>query len=626
MKKILLQFTAVICYVGSPFAGFSQAPVLGTTADFILFSADGAVGNTGLSQLTGNVGTNNGAITGFGNVNGVMHNADLATAAAAADLLVTYNLLNSVIPAFFPAPLLGNGDTLTAGVYKVAGISSLSNTLYLNAAGNANAVFIFQLQAAFSASANAKIKLINGAQACNVFWKIEGAVTLSTAVSMKGTIVANNAAISMSTSDTLEGRALSTAGAININGVLAYTPVGCGSPVHRGPVAPNLGTAACYVLLSGNGSVINSGVTYATGDIGTNVGLTVGFDPLKVAGTVHPIPDVSTAQAAADVLIAYNYLNVLPYDIELLYPAQFGNNLVLTPHTYLLNAATAFTDTLYLDAEGDSNAVFVMQVNGALTTSTFSRVVLINGAKAANVFWKVDGAVNINNNSVFNGTIIANNGAVNLTTGDSLNGRAFTTTGALSTAAIVATSPLGTCIPLPVSWLYFRGNPLQNNVVLQWATAAEINNGFFTIEKSHDGIVFETLTTVNAGNANTQQQYGFTDRRPYSLGYYRIAQTDRDGRINYYRTIQVKLNSNKGFTATHYQQHNVVYVQVSGATAGKGSIELYNIEGKKITSQPIQLTSETSTYQLAQPLQKGTYLLTITSKGNRLYSAKLMIL
>jgi len=626
MRKIILPFVTIICYLSSPIVNYAQAPPLGTTANFVLFSADGAVGNTGLSQLTGDVGNNNGAITGFGNVNGVMHNADLATAAAAADLLITYNFLNSAIPTYFPAPLLGNGDTLTGGIYQVAGVSSLNNTLYLDAEGNADTIFIFQLQAAFSTSPNAKIILLNGAQACNVFWKVEGAITMGGANAMKGTIVANNGAIDISTNDTLEGRALSTAGAININGVLAYTPTGCGSPVHIGPVAPNLGTAACYALLSGNGSVINAGITYATGDIGTNVGLTVGFDSLNVSGTIHYIPDVSTAMAASDVLIAYNYLNTLPYDIELLFPAQFGNNLVLTPHTYLLDAATAFTDTLYLNAEGDSNAVFVIKINGALTTSTFSNVILMNGARTKNVYWKVDGAVNINDYSVFNGTIIANNGAVNITTGVSLNGRAFTTTGALSTAAIVATSPLGACIPLPVSWLYFRGSAVQNNVVLQWATTAEENNSFFTIEKSRDGITFETFTTVNANTGNTRHQYTLTDRQPFSTGYYRIAQTDRDGRSNYYRTIQVKVNQVKGFTVTQYVQNNQVFVQASGAEPGNATLELYSIDGKKIASATIQLTKETSTYKIDRTLQKGTYLVHILSRGKRLYSSKMMVL
>jgi hypothetical protein len=88
-------------------------------ADFVLFTSVGAVGNTGISQITGNIGTNSGSITGFGNVNGVMHSGDLATTLCAADVLIACNQLNAAIPASFPDPLLGNGDTLTPGVYRI---------------------------------------------------------------------------------------------------------------------------------------------------------------------------------------------------------------------------------------------------------------------------------------------------------------------------------------------------------------------------------------------------------------------------------------------------------------------------------------------------------------------------
>lgn len=438
--KLLSLLTAVVLLL--PVAIFGQAPELGTAADFILFSTNGAVSNTGISQLTGNIGSNNGSATGFGNVNGVMHDNDGASAQCAADLLIAYNQLNSAVPDFFPAPLLGNGTTLVAGVYSIPSEATLNSGLILDAAGDPNAVFIFQIQGAFSANASSKIYLINGALACNVFWKIEGLVSLASGTTMRGTIIANNAAIVMSTGDTLEGRALTTAGAITVDGLLAYTPIGCGSPVLSGPAAPDLASAACYTLFSSDGPVTNTGITTVTGDIGTNVGLTSGFDPLLVTGTVHAIPDGSTAQCAADLLVVYNYLNTLPYDIELLYPAQFGNNLVLTPHTYLLNAATAFTDTLYLNAQGNSNAVFVIKMIGALTTSTYSKVVLINGAQSENVYWMIEGAVSISNYSVFRGTIVCNNGALGaLNTGVVLDGRALTTSGSLTSTAVTAISP-----------------------------------------------------------------------------------------------------------------------------------------------------------------------------------------
>ena len=419
----------------------AQAPTLGTAASFALFTSVGAVTNVGPSHVTGNVGSNSGAGTGFGNVDGNMQSSNGVTALCAADLLIAYGQLNTTIPTLFPASPLGNGGILTAGVYSLSGNSILSNTLVLNAQGNPSAVFIFLINGTFASNANAVVTLSNSAQACNVFWKVEGAVGLATGTSMKGTIIANNAAISMSSSVTLEGRALSTTGAVSVNSVLIYTPLGCSAPILNGPAAPALASTACYAIFSSNGAVTNVGVTTVTGDIGSNNGLTTGYNPLLVVGNIHPIPDLSTAQCSVDLGIVYTYLNTLPYNIELLYPAQFGNNLVLTPHTYIMNGAVSLTDSLYLNAQGNANAVFVIQVNGAFSTSVNSKIILINGTQAKNVFWKIDGALSINGNSISKGTFIVNNAAILLASGVNLNGRILTTTGALSTSASTINIP-----------------------------------------------------------------------------------------------------------------------------------------------------------------------------------------
>ncbi|CAN5592471.1 hypothetical protein BH11BAC1_BH11BAC1_14470 [soil metagenome] len=450
MKLNLPKIIGIVLLLLSPAIDYAQSPPLGTAANFVLFSTNGAVSNSGISQLTGNVGTNSGSSTNFGNVNGSMEDNNGISAQCAVDLLIAYNQLDSTTPDFYPAPLLGNGQTLVAGVYSISAAATLSLDLNLDALGNSNAVFIFQIQGPLSTNANAKVNLLNGAMACNVFWKVEGLVSMGPGTFMRGTVLANNAAINMNTGDTLEGRALSTTGAITVDGVMAYTPTGCNSPFHTGPVAPALGNTNCYVIFSTDGPVTNAGITYATGDIGSNVGLTTGYDSLNVTGTIHPIPDTSTAACASDLLNVYTYLNTLPYDIELLYPMQFGRNLVLTPHTYLLDAATILTDSLYLNAEGNPNAVFVIQINGALSSSTYSKIILTNGTQAKNVFWKVDGAVSINDYSVFNGTIICNNGAIELNTGVALIGRALTTTGSLTTSAITATLP-SACLPAGIN-------------------------------------------------------------------------------------------------------------------------------------------------------------------------------
>lgn len=437
----LVIIVSLLCFLSN--VVFGQAPNLGSTLNFVLFATDGAVNNTGISHFSGSIGSDKGAVAGFGNVNGVMHNVDAATATANVDLASLYYQLDTVTAHLAHAPALGNGETLTPGVYAIPSAATLDLKLILNAGGNSNAVFIFKVKGPLSSTALSEVQLLNGAQACNVFWKIEGLVSLASGTIMKGSIVANNAAIDMQSGSSLEGRALSTSGAITINGVSAYTPVGCGSAYLTGPVAPTLASTENFALFSSNGSVSNSGLTVVKGDIGTNVGLASGFDALNVNGLIHPIPDGFTAACAADLVGVYNYLNTLSADIELLFPAQFGHNLVLTPHVYLLNAATVLTDTIYLNGQGNADAVFVLKIKGAFSTSTLSKVLLTNGTQAKNIFWCVDGFVDINDYSVFAGTIICNNGAITLKTGVNLDGRALTTSGAFATSAATVSIPSG---------------------------------------------------------------------------------------------------------------------------------------------------------------------------------------
>lgn len=532
MNAKYLKLVTIYILLLIPILNFAQAPTMGTAANFVLFSSNGAVTNTGISQLTGSVGTNNGSSTGFGNVNGVMDNNNAASAQCSKDLLIAYNQLNSDIPTFFPASTLGNGDTLVAGVYSIASAATLNLKLFLNAKGNANAVFVFQIKGSFSANASSKIILVNGALACNVFWKVEGLVSMASGTTMRGTVIANNAAIKMNTGDTLEGRALSTDGAVTVNGILAYTPIGCGSPALTGPPAPPLGSSACYALFSSDGAVSNSGVTYVTGDVGSNNGSATGFNPAYVTGTIHPIPDGSTAACARDLSTAYTDISTIPYDIQLLYPAQFGNNLVLTSHTYLLNAATTLTDSLYLNAEDNANAVFVIQIYGALSTSTYSKVLLINGAKAENVYWLINGAVKINNYSVFCGTIICNNGALGaLNTGVTLNGRALTTNGALTTTAITDIAPMlpGGCTALGVSTINggssdeaatIYPNPFRKYAVITINDASQINNAGLKMYN----VLGEEVMNINITQQSTTLETG---NLPSGIYFYQLINNNR---------------------------------------------------------------------------------------------------
>ncbi len=514
MKNKSLLLAAFSMSAFFPALSFGQAPELGTAAGFALFSSNGAVKNVGTSNYIGNIGTQNGSSTGFGNVNGVMHDQDDSSMKAVGDLKKAYDNLNLAVankPVL--ASSLGNGQVLTAGIYSVLSDATLSGELILNGGGNPNAVFILKVEGTLSTNVSSKIKITNGTKACNVFWKVEGLVKMATNSTMRGTIIANNAAIEMTAGDTLEGRALSTTGAITANGVYTAIPVGC-SAVLNGPAAPDLLSTACYGIFSASGEVTNTGITYVNGDVGTNVGLTTGFNQLFVKGMIHSKPDGSTDLAAKDLQKVYAYLNTRPHDIELLYPVAFGHNLTLTPHTYLLDAATVLTDTVYLDALGNTDAVFVIKINGALSAEVNSKVILKNGAQAKNVFWKIDGATKIKANTVFAGTIVGNQGAIELNAGLKLDGRAFTTTGTLTVFDVDARNsviPAG-CTPVGIADLKENGsavvispNPFSSFTTIVINDASELNKAELKIYNSLgvevlNSIVTRQLTTIQTAN------------------------------------------------------------------------------------------------------------------------------
>ena len=192
--------------------------------------------------------------------------------------------------------------------------------------------------------------------------------------------------------------------------------------------APNLGTTSSFALYTGSGAINNSGVTLINGDVGTNVGAFNGFPPGIVNGNIH-VADAAAAQALIDVGVAYGQLSAIPCGSVI--GVGLGNNQTLAPGVYCTGAASTLTGNLILDAGGNTNAVFIFKIGGALSTASLSSVTLINGASLCNVYWQVDGATSLGITSSFRGTIVSN-GAINLLQGATLIGRGLTTAGAIN--------------------------------------------------------------------------------------------------------------------------------------------------------------------------------------------------
>ena len=213
------------------------------------------------------------------------------------DLKAAYDRLKRVPVTSTHVPAFGSGEIITAGVYSVEAAGSIAGTLTLDAQGNSNAVFIFKIGGAFTTGAGTVVELTNGASACNVFWIVEGAVSMAASTTMKGTVIANNAAVFMGANGTLEGRLFSTTGAISFGPGTAYMPLSCSYL--------DLGALSTFVIFTTNGAISNTGNSYFTGDIGMNSGDASGFEYSSVNGSVFK-PGITTVATASKALATFS--------------------------------------------------------------------------------------------------------------------------------------------------------------------------------------------------------------------------------------------------------------------------------------------------------------------------------
>ncbi len=176
-----------------------------------------------------------------------------------------------------------------------------------------------------------------------------------------------------------------TVGVLATAALMAMAIFASGALAAESPVG--LGTADSFAVLAGS-TVTNTGPSLITGNLGVSPGTAVtGFPPGLVLGATHQA-DAVAGQAQSDLTIAYNDAALRTSPAALVSPGDLGG-LTLTPGLYNASSSIGLTGTLTLDAQGDPSAVFIFQVGTTLTTASASRVNLINGAQACNVFWQI---------------------------------------------------------------------------------------------------------------------------------------------------------------------------------------------------------------------------------------------
>jgi len=460
---------------GTLLAAGAEPIDLGAAADFGAL-AGGAISGTG--HVDGDVGSGTGAIAPAITSTGTIYPTGDAVVLTALDDYSTayadgmnrpYDILLSAA-----AYELG-GRTLAPGVYRIGGAATLASPVTLNAQGDPDAVFIIQIVGAFSSTASiGNVVLTNDAQSANIFWIVEGAVSMGASTHTEGTIL-GAAAIAFGASTTLSGRLMagSAAGTIGIDTTTISVPVepslvggrvwldlngdGIQDPTETTgfssvPVSLlqvvsegltiDLGTAANFGALA-VGAI--SGTGHVEKDVGSGAGAIA--PAITSDGTIYPTGDAVATNALADVSTAYNDGKNRSYDVLLSAAAYELGGTTLAPGVYKIGGAATLASPVTLDAKGDPEGVFILQIVGALgATASVGNVMLMNDAQSANIFWIVEGAVSMGASTHMEGTILGGS-TITLGAGTTMNGRllAGSAAGAIaldtSTISVVTGNP-----------------------------------------------------------------------------------------------------------------------------------------------------------------------------------------
>lgn len=175
------------------------------------------------------------------------------------------------------------------------------------------------------------------------------------------------------------------------------------------------------------------------------------------------------------------------------------------------------------------------------------------------------------------------------------------------------------CILLPVELIDFSANVENDVVVLQWATASEQNNDFFTVERSRDLNNWNEIANVEgAGNSTSTITYSLLDSKPLpGISYYRLKQTDYDGKFSYSSAQSVSFDNNEQVFVFPNPFDSKITVQ--GSKEDLESIEIFNTVGQKIKT--IQQSDKNGSNEVVidtSELEEGTYLLKTKTRSIRI--------
>ncbi|MEN0006474.1 MAG: matrixin family metalloprotease [Bacteroidota bacterium] len=194
----------------------------------------------------------------------------------------------------------------------------------------------------------------------------------------------------------------------------------------------------------------------------------------------------------------------------------------------------------------------------------------------------------------------------------------------------VTTKTDGTGCVLPIELLSFEGFQQTNSNLLKWVTSSEYNNEQFILERSADGLHFQTITTIpSKGNSLTAQSYTFEDKQPLpGINYYQLTQKDFDG---YQEKVGMVVLENKIAASKLTILQNPVANQrlrlrLQAVDQGLAHLHIFGSDGRLVTQQPLAVTEGLNQLDLpVHQLAQGHYYAQVTFRKQS-FTQKFLIL
>jgi len=180
--------------------------------------------------------------------------------------------------------------------------------------------------------------------------------------------------------------------------------------------------------------------------------------------------------------------------------------------------------------------------------------------------------------------------------------------------------------PLPIQMTAFTVECQNYFALLQWTTATEINNDYFTIDRTQDGINFETVAVVKGmGNSTSSHNYSAIDYTPLNgTSYYRISQTDFNGVTTNLNTITFKTCESTQSVNAFTLNNSTIDVQINSLADDNYTLTLMNTLGQVVFTQTKSAAMGLNDYKLNTQVARGVYILQI-SGSDKVYSKKLYL-